>query len=500
MQNHINKFIEQIKIPQFNRSIEKEYSEHYNKQSIFYLRLALTIFLISLLPFGLLDYLSSPEHYLLFWKLRIFIIVPASVIPFYLSYRPMIVGNYQKIATISNFAINICMLAILFYSEKNGFVYKHYFKGITLVMTLTIIMRIRFLYAVINYFTIGILYVLLAIFVQKMLETPQMTSVFYTNLVFMLTTIFALTIAHLILEIYSKSVFINQKTINYQKDRIEEKNSEISFQKEEIMKQKKGLEKRHREIIASIHYAKSIQKAILPSNSSFEELFEQYLIVYKPKEDVSGDFYYLKKINEFTIIAVADCTGHGVPGGFLTMISYTFIDEILKNTQIKTTSATLEVLRERIKKVFFDTKNQDGLDVSLCAINNETGIMQFSAAYQSIYITNNKNGKEYKGTKNPIGFYPYEKKFRTENIELSKDDRIFLYSDGIIDQRSKTRKKFGKKRFFSIFDRNINFPVSDIKDELHENIQLWTENFKQFDDITVVAIKPGISSEEKKTV
>ncbi|MBN2890252.1 MAG: hypothetical protein JXL97_00155 [Bacteroidales bacterium] len=408
MSKKLSLYFGEIKIPKLNSATHAEFKLYYNEQSVFFLRLSLIIIILATIPFFFLDYVSAPETHVIYWKIRLFFTLPAEAITLYLSFRPIILRKFQLIASISNIATNLSILAMIYISKENEVVFTDYFKGVTLVMVLSIMMRIRFRPAIINYSIITIIYLAIAIFKQKMLsspESPTLSVIFYNNLFFLLSTFLALTIVTLILEIHIKNVFINQKTINLQKDNIEEKNAEISFQKEEIEKQKNILEKRHNEILASIHYAQSIQKAIMPTHNELKSILNHYFTIYLPKEEVSGDFYYVKNINEYSIVAVADCTGHGVPGGFLTMISYTFLDEIIKNTQIRTTGETLELLRTRIKKVFSsESDNQDGLDIALCAINQNTGLMQFSGAYNSIIVTKKNSQIEYKGTRNPIGY------------------------------------------------------------------------------------------------
>ena len=176
-----------------------------------------------------------------------------------------------------------------------------------------------------------------------------------------------------------------------------EKNDEIKQQNEEINQQKQKLEKNHKHITDSINYAKRIQKAILPANIIFEDNFSEYFIFFKPRDVVSGDFYWAKKTDNLIIFAVADCTGHGVPGAFMSMLEISFLNEITRQKDNTSPAKTLDLLRKYTKTALKQTgaqnENKDGMDISLCMINLKTNLLQFAGAYNSLYISRKEEGE-----------------------------------------------------------------------------------------------------------
>jgi serine phosphatase RsbU (regulator of sigma subunit) len=237
----------------------------------------------------------------------------------------------------------------------------------------------------------------------------------------------------------------------------------LSKQLDTTQTQKLIIEKVHKNITDSITYAKSIQDALLTSKKIIKSYFDEYFLIFKPKEVVSGDFYYVNKIGDYIIFAVADCTGHGVPGGFITILGITYLHEIVRQAEIKDAGEVLNNLRQRIKATFrtFGTDNQNGLDIAFCAINIKTNILQYSGANNPIFIIRNNKLNEYSPTKNPIGFYPLEKDFVNSEIQLCENDLIYLFSDGLQDQfGGNDLRKFQKNRLKELFLSIHNEPFS----------------------------------------
>ena len=294
-------------------------------------------------------------------------------------------------------------------------------------------------------------------------------------------------------------------------DSLTEANIEISLQKEEV-------EKSHAQMTSSINYAKRIQSAILPDKGSLSALFPEHLVIYKAKNIVSGDFYWVKKIRNHSVIAVADCTGHGVPGAFLSMLGITLLNEIVRRDDIANTSTVLNRLREQIKSSFKQTgkhfEHKDGMDMAICAINNENLQMHYSGANNPVYIirknfaenkelVNNSRIRihrteeckehtliEIRPDRQPIGSYIKESPFTDIEFNLQKGDSVFLFSDGYYDQcNGETGKKFNNASFRSFLLSLANKPMDEQQQILNDAFINWKGNREQVDDVLVLGLK-----------
>ena len=273
-------------------------------------------------------------------------------------------------------------------------------------------------------------------------------------------------------------------------------NQLLRRQKKEIERQKEILEIQKTSITDSIRYARRIQSAMLPP----DELMEQYLpysfILYLPRDIVSGDFYWIRHLSETRVmICVADCTGHGVPGAFMSMLGMSLLNDItnLNQAQIITGSFTpgdiLNELRERIKSSLRQTGKEgearDGMDISLCLLETDLGRLKYSGANNSIYIVNNNELTELKATRNPIGIYLNEKSFADNMVEIVPGSIIYMFSDGYSDQIGAEGSKFLSKNFKKLLSEISHLPPAGIKEILHQTHLDWRKEEEQVDDILV---------------
>ncbi len=282
---------------------------------------------------------------------------------------------------------------------------------------------------------------------------------------------------------------------------ITEKNEELKQQQQEILTQTESLEnaneiitKKNKDIVDSINYASRIQHALLPSKKLLSKNLLSYFILYKPKDIVSGDFYYFKKINQYIIVAAADCTGHGVPGGFVSMLGISFLNEIVVKKEVVSAAQILEELRIQVKTSLnqegAEVTNSDGMDIALCVVDTETNELQFSGANNPLIIIRNNELINIKGTRNPIGIYIKEKDFKNEKIQLQKDDIIYLFSDGYADQFGGDRyKKFSIRRLKDLLLSIHKKTIDDQKIALNETIENWKGEEEQIDDILIMGIR-----------
>ena len=192
------------------------------------------------------------------------------------------------------------------------------------------------------------------------------------------------------------------------------------------------------------------------------------------------------------IFVVADCTGHGVPGGFIIMLGITYLHGIIRRNETDNVGVVLEILRKRFKEIFkdFGSQNQNGLDIAICAIDTRTNLMQYAGAYNPLVIIRNKELIEYKATRNPIGFYPVEVNFKTHEIQLEKNDMIYLFSDGYQDQfGGENNTKFSFKIFKLLLLEIHELSMKEQKNSLIEVFDKWKGNNDQIDDVLVWGIK-----------
>jgi serine phosphatase RsbU (regulator of sigma subunit) len=279
------------------------------------------------------------------------------------------------------------------------------------------------------------------------------------------------------------------------------KNFEIQQQKEEIetqngmlLEQKSKIEESHLQITDSINYAKRIQSALLNIEIPIETLFKEYFIYYKPRDIVSGDFYWIEKIHNKIVVVAADCTGHGVPGAFMSMLGISLLNELTTSDRIETPGEILNELRNKVKIYLRQTgkmeENKDGMDMAMVIIDTDTWSAKFSGANNPIYIIRDHQFMEYKPTRNPIGIYLNELPFKTEEIQLQKNDSLYLFSDGYIDQfggEKGVRLKSSKFRelLLSICEK----PMTEQHILLEEAYCQWKGNHEQVDDILILGLK-----------
>lgn len=270
---------------------------------------------------------------------------------------------------------------------------------------------------------------------------------------------------------------------------------DISIRKkheQEIIKSKEKIELAHKNIMANIRYAETIQNSLIPSCQTVKEILPDSFIFFKPKDNVSGDFYYINKFNDHIIVSAADCTGHGVSGAFLTILGITYLHDILITKKTKNPGQALNLLREKIKAPFktFGTNNKNGLDIALCAINTKTNIMNYAGANNPVWIIRDNQLIEIKPTRNPIGFYYNEIDFETHEIQLQQNDKIYLFSDGFADQfGGKNDKKYTKKQLKRFLLKINKYNMEKQQNLIEKEFYNWKGNNEQTDDVVILGFK-----------
>jgi serine phosphatase RsbU (regulator of sigma subunit) len=297
--------------------------------------------------------------------------------------------------------------------------------------------------------------------------------------------------------------------------KVEERTAEILNKNHILEQQKNKLFQVNVDITASINYARKIQQALLPSKNIFCEIFPQSFVFYRPKDIVSGDFYwvnslqyYVKELDETiteSIAVVADCTGHGVPGAFMSMLGLSFLSEIVKTDitsgELLQPAIVLDHLKEKVKtslrQTGKDNDNKDGMDISLCIINSDRTKLRYAGAFNPLFVfRENENPDELKlielkADRMPIGIYYNEKgNFTNHEIDIIKGDKIYLFSDGYIDQFGGDNCDKYKIRQFRSFLKSIcHFAFPKQRELLKENFNNWKNDFEQIDDVTVLGFE-----------
>lgn len=276
--------------------------------------------------------------------------------------------------------------------------------------------------------------------------------------------------------------------------KVAERTEEVVRQKEEIEVKNNELVVLYKQVTDSIHYAKRIQEAILPTQDYINSLLPNNFVLYMPKDIVSGDFYWITKKENKVYFATVDCTGHGVPGAFMSLVGHNILEDIINNSNLSQPAEIMNALRDGVIKALNADNNQDtkdGMDMTMCCIDYETLELQYSAAFNPLYIVRNGQLNQYDANKFPIGKFLGEKQnFTNQKIQLQKGDQLFLFSDGYADQFGGPR---GKKFMVGNF-RRLLLSVSQLSPkEQHQKLEStlfdWQGTQEQVDDVLVIGVK-----------
>jgi len=262
-----------------------------------------------------------------------------------------------------------------------------------------------------------------------------------------------------------------------------------------LEEQKNEIEFSHQQITDSINYANRIQGALLPDANILKTTLKDNFVLFKPRDIVSGDFYWIKQIKNQLIVVVADCTGHGVPGAFMSLLGISFLTDIMSREIVPNAAEILEKMRQMVKSSLKQDNSEkttkDGMDMSLCIINTDSLEMQFAGANMPLYLIRKGNLEIFKGTNNPIGIYLKEKPFENQHIQLMPDDNIYLFSDGYIDQFG--GKQGGKFKPIHFREALLAIYQSDMKYQkqlLEEIFMEWKKSIQdQTDDVLVFGMR-----------
>jgi serine phosphatase RsbU (regulator of sigma subunit) len=276
---------------------------------------------------------------------------------------------------------------------------------------------------------------------------------------------------------------------------IEAQRDEISEQKNFVVEQRDQIILQNKEITSSIQYARRIQQAVLPGKRTLERTLPEHFILFKPRDIVSGDFYWVEKKEELIVVVVADCTGHGVPGAFMSLLGLTYLNEIVNHEGILKASEILNRLRKNIIRAMSHKdeaeKAKDGMDLALVVIDRQLDMLEFAGAYNPMILVRNGELSEYRGDNMPVGQHIVEaKSFTNRKVALRQGDMIYLYSDGYPDQFGGPKGGKYKARPFKNFLMQISGePLKKQASMLEKELWNWMGEVPQVDDILVTGIR-----------
>lgn len=299
-----------------------------------------------------------------------------------------------------------------------------------------------------------------------------------------------------------KNKFGVEKWIQYHLARIDSNQilltgSDITNQKKSelsLLRKHKELIGQNKQIVESLDYAKNLQKAILPDLTGKVDNQHESMVFYRPKDIVSGDFYWTGENEHGTYIAAIDCTGHGIPGAMLTVMANTMLREVILNKQIADPASILEGLDQMLSQSFSKGDGtvgaNDGFDIGLIRLKDDQ--VTFAGAFRPLILIRNGQVHEIKGDRYPIGFFFEEKVFHEHVIPLERDDRLYMFSDGYTDQFGGERnKKFTKKKFKDLLLSMDDIPMTEQSGFLSYAFSNWKQQNEQTDDVLVVGVKIG---------
>ncbi len=264
---------------------------------------------------------------------------------------------------------------------------------------------------------------------------------------------------------------------------------------EKVRERTAEIESKKMEITSSIEYAGRIQKAILPVEDHFREAFGDFFIIYKPRDIVSGDFYWIAEDEKSIFFTVADCTGHGVPGAFMSSMGISTLHEIIANSRNLQANKVLNLLRNKIVKALHQTGKSgemaDGMDIAFCILSKDRKKLQFSGAFNPMVIIQGGEFVEYKGDRMPIGIHHgKETTFTNHRIDVNRGDTIFLFSDGFASQfGGPDGVKYKKANFKDLLFRIYNLPMAEQRRILENEFESWKGTHNQVDDITILGLR-----------
>ncbi len=295
-------------------------------------------------------------------------------------------------------------------------------------------------------------------------------------------------------KLFSKQQATNERLLEFN-EKLNTAVEILNVQKDKIESQHHTLMEQNENITKSINYASRIQSAIMPQKEILEKTLPDHFILFMPKEVVSGDFYWITKVDQKVVFCVADCTGHGVPGAFMSLLGITFLDEIVNKHKILDPNEILNNLKSEVINSLKQTgkrdEQKDGMEIALCIYDKRSHKLSFAGAYLPLYLIHNHELVELKGDNIPICYLEDNlESFQTKTVDISKEDIVYIFSDGYTDQfggEDCVKYKYEKLKLY--LQKIHKMPMSRQRILLEENFNLWKANREQTDDVIIMGAK-----------
>ncbi|HUX95373.1 MAG TPA: SpoIIE family protein phosphatase [Bacteroidales bacterium] len=264
---------------------------------------------------------------------------------------------------------------------------------------------------------------------------------------------------------------------------------------EKVMERTREIQAQKEEITSSIEYASRIQMAMLPAEELFSTSFAEHFIVFRPRDIVSGDFYWIGEDEKHIFFTVADCTGHGVPGAFMSTLGISSLNEIITNKNDLSAGIILNLLRQKIKTSLHQTGKEgeaaDGMDIAFCVLHKDRKKLEFAGAYNPLVLFQSGELKEYKGDRMPIGIYYGEKEtFTNHEIKVKRGDTIYIFSDGMCDQFGGSNGlKYKIANLKKLLKEIYPKPMDEQRNIIEKEFEIWKGSFDQVDDIAIIGVR-----------
>ena len=336
--------------------------------------------------------------------------------------------------------------------------------------------------------------------VQHAQNRKQLVIIFSAFIGFIIVLVFSVIVMRMLQQKRRANRLLAQQNeeINQQKEEITAQRDEIEAQRNLVVEQKEHLEEVHKEIKDSINYAKRIQTSAMPDLTRVKNHFNDFFMLFKPKDVVSGDFYWFAEVENQLVITVADCTGHGVPGAFMSILGMSILKEIVVKEYITQPDVILRKLRKEVVRALSQKgepgEQKDGMDMSLCSINTVTKYLQWSGANNPLILIRKGELSEIKPDKMPIAIYEKMDRFTLHEFQLKQGDQVYLIGDGYPDQfggpkGKKIMSKNLKELLLEISNEPMNLQKKILEDKLYDWMNNYGVKYEQIDDITIMGIK-----------
>ena len=308
-------------------------------------------------------------------------------------------------------------------------------------------------------------------------------------LIFLINLVYKLRVQQIHKQKRLLEIQVRERTID-----LEQANKQIQKQRDVAREQRDQIGVQKKEITDSIHYAERIQRSVLPASAKVKQQLTDGFILFKPRDIVSGDFYWFTEVDHRLIIVAADCTGHGVPGAFMSMLGISFLNEIVNKNHIHDADLILNHLRDHIIEALQqkgkEGEAKDGMDMAICVIHKETKTLQFAGANNPLYIIRNGELEHIKGDKMPVAIHLKMQDFEKHEIKYKEGDTFYIFSDGFADQFGGTEgKKFKYKPFKDLLVDIYEKPMEEQEQILDKTFEDWKGEQEQLDDVVILGFR-----------